>query len=782
MLYLFRDGNMEKIKTDIKLGLNDEQVNDRILNKLINTKSEIRTKSYSRILYDNVFTLFNIINLVLGLLIIYTGQYKNLTFFMVAVFNTIISSFQEIRSKRTIDKLSVLATTKSTVIRNGQEQSISIHELVLDDIVKYKLGNQISCDSIIRDGKVEVDESFITGESNHITKTIGDTLLSGSFIVSGNCIGQVVSVGEDNYTNKISKEAKYLKKVKSEIMSTLNRIIKFISVVIIPLGLILYLNQVKISSTSEAIVSTVAALIGCIPEGLVLLTSTVMAVSAIRLARKRVLVQELFCIENLARVDVVCLDKTGTLTTGKMRVVKDISINDKYDLKNIMNNISYFMDDGNATSIAINNYYKGEKTYDLVNKIPFSSDKKCSMYEFNNHTYVVGAPEFINQGQDSKEYEKYMEDYRVLYVGISKDKIIDNTFTGSFEPVGIILIEDEIRTNCKDTLDYLNKQDVSIKIISGDSVKTISKISKKVGLDNIKIYDMSKTNEDTDYADIVEKYNVFGRVTPSQKKELILALKKNGHMVAMTGDGVNDVLSLKEADCSIAMASGADSARTVSQIVLLDSDFKSIPDIVKEGRRSINNLERSASLFLTKTMYAILIAFLFVFIKMDYPFIPIQLTLISVLTIGIPSFILALEPNHNRVKGHFIINVISKSIPAALTIFLNIISIMLVSKMQHFDSEYVSTMSVVLVAFTGFILLYKVCKPFNQIRLAMFSALITAFFIGAIGFSKLFELVLMTPFQFIFIVIACMVDVLMFQGLTYLCTKKIFKHEERIVN
>ena len=772
---------MERLKPNITLGLNEEQVNERIQNKCVNYKVEITTKSYSRILYDNIFTLFNMINLVLGLLIVYTGQYKNLTFFMVAVINTLISSFQEFRSKRTIDKLSVLATTKSNVIRNGKEMQISIHDLVLDDIVKYKLGNQVSCDSIIREGTVEVDESFITGESNHIMKTNGDPLLSGSFIVSGSCIGQIISVGEENYTNKISKEAKYLKKVKSEIMHTLNKIIKFISIVIIPLGLLLFINQVKISSTNEAIVSTVAALIGCIPEGLVLLTSTVMAVSAVRLAHQKVLVQELYCIENLARVDVICLDKTGTLTTGDMHVSDVISLNEKHNIKEVMNNISSFMDDSNATSRAIKEYFIGECTYDLVNQIPFSSDKKCSMYEFNDHVYVVGAPEFINQVSDTKEYEKYNEDFRVLYVGISKGKIKNNTYKGSFEPVGLILIEDTLRNNSKETIDYLISQDVDVKIISGDNVKTISKIAKKIGLTDVKIFDMTKVDENTNLKEIVEEYNIFGRVTPSQKKDLVIALKANGHMVAMTGDGVNDVLSLKEADCSIAMASGSDAARNVSQIVLLNSDFKSIPNIVKEGRRSINNLERSASLFLTKTLYAIIIAFIFVFIKLDYPFIPIQLTLISVLTIGIPSFILALEPNHNRVHGKFIINVISKSIPAALTIVANIISVIIIAKIYNLTANYTSTMSVILVAFTGFMLLFRVCKPFNDLRFGMYVALVLSFFVGAIGFSKLFELILLTPFQFIFIAIACIIDIIIFKAITAICTKKIFKHEERIV-
>lgn len=772
---------MSRINPNIYIGLNKEQVNDRIKNKLVNYDTSIPTKSYKKIIYENIFTLFNVINLCLGVLIVFTGTYKNLTFLGVAFINTFISMFQEIRAKKVIDELAVIASTKASVKRDGKDIYININEIVLDDIIKYKLGNQVVVDSVIKDGFVEVDESFITGESDSILKQKGDLLLSGSFIVSGECIAQVDSVGEENYTNKISKEAKYIKKISSEIMITLKKIIKFISITIIPIGIILFLNQMRLNNNeiNESIISVVAALIGMIPEGLVLLVSTVLAISSVRLAKQKVLVQDLYCIENLARVDTICLDKTGTLTNGEMNVVKVVNLTDNIDLTQIMNNISYNMNNDNATSRAIKEYFKETKNWKLINKINFSSKKKCSVYEFFDNTYVVGALEFINYiGKiDISEYN----DYRVLLVASSKDKIKNNEIDSVFKPIGLIILSDEIRKNVKETLDYLVSQDVSIKIISGDNVLTVSKIAKKVGLEDIRPFDMSTVSEDTNLLEIVDKYNIFGRVTPSGKKDLVIALKAKGHKVAMTGDGVNDVLSLREADCSIAMASGSDATRNVSEIVLLDSDFKAIPSIIKEGRRTINNLERSASLFLTKTIYATILAILFVFIKMDYPFIPIQLTLNSVLTIGIPSFILALEPNHNRVKGSFIINVISKSIPAALTIVVNIITIMFISSMLNFSESYISTMSVILVVFTGFVLLFKVCYPFNLLRRVLYISLAVIFIVSGITLHNLFELVLLTPIQFIIILLLCIVDIGIFNALTELCEKKIFKYKERIL-
>lgn len=765
------------MKSDI-CGLTKDEVIDRIKSNRVNKDVCIKTKSYRQIAFENIFTLFNIINLFLGIIIISVNEYKNLTFLGVAFINTIISMLQEMRCKHTVDKLAIISKTKVHVIRDNKDEYIDINEIVMDDIIKYKLGDQIVVDCIIREGNIEVNESLLTGESDPIIKNVGDKILSGSFIVSGGCTAQVVSVGEDSYANKITKEAKYLDSAKSEIMITLNKIIKIISVLIVPLGIILFLHQLKITSTmSDAVIGVVAALIGTIPEGLVLLTSTVFAISSIRLSNKNVLVQELYCIENLAHVDTICLDKTGTLTTGNMKVVDTIKLDSKYDIDSIMNNISYYIDNYNPTSCAIGNYFKKSNEYKLINKIDFSSDKKYSVYEFDNNTYILGAPEFINC--DNVDYSKYSK-YRVLLLGVNREHIKDNKVNDKFKPIGLILIEDEIRKGAKDTLNYLRNEDVDIKIISGDNINTIESIARKIGIDNIKLCDMSKVSDDTDYKDIVLKYNIFGRVTPSQKKKIIVTLKSMGHKVAMTGDGVNDVLSLKESDCSISMSNGSDAARNVSQIVLLDNDFKVIPLIIKEGRRSINNLERSSSLFLTKTIYSIILAILFVFINMDYPFIPIQLTLISVLTIGIPSFVLALEPNYNRVKGHFFMNIISKSLPAAITIVVNIITIVILSNMFRFNDNYISTMSVILVAFTGFVLLFKVCYPFNCIRGVLYGSLIISFIFSCVGLHKLFELVLLTPNQFIIILILCILDIILFNILSLICDKVLTKYEKRI--
>ena len=752
-------------------GLTREKINIRKSEGKISIDSSVSTKNYKQIILSNIFTLFNIINLILGLLILLTGNIKNLTFLGVAFFNTIISMIQEIRSKRIVDKLSLLNSRKVCSIREDNEEYISIDEIVLDDLLKYKLGNQIVVDGTIIEGTIEVDESLLTGESDHILKKVGDKVLSGSIVVSGCAYVKTEAVSSDCYINKISKEAKYLKKVQSEIMTTLNRIIKIISIVIIPLGIIFYLRQVSVQTPNEAITSTVAALIGTIPEGLVLLTSTVLAIASIRLAKKNVLVQQLFCIENLARVDTICLDKTGTLTTGNMKVEEVVILNNSFDIDLIMKNINYNSIDSNSTSAALINYFSKDDTYNFVNRIPFSSDKKYSVYEFEDNTYIIGALEFVDYRGEIPNIDEYTNKYRVLLLGANKNKIVNNSVKGKFYPLALILINDEIRNNAIDTLNYINNQDVDIKIISGDNKNTVCMIANKVGITNIKAIDMSSNTMRID--DIVEEYNIFARVTPDEKKELVLALKRLGHKVAMTGDGVNDVLALKEADCSIAMASGSDAARNVSEIVLLDSDFKSIPDIIGEGRRSINNLERSASLFLTKTIYAFVLALLFLFINKDYPFIPIQLTLINAITIGIPSFVLALEPNYERVKGKFVNNIITKSLPTALTVVINIIFILILSKVFNIDSQYTSTMCVITVAIIGFVLLYKICTPFNYSRIILFGFLILLFGICVSTMHDLFELFLPDPLHILFLIILCFIYVIMHNLLTDFINKRI---------
>lgn len=772
----------ERYKPNLYMGLNNEQVSSRMKEKLFNKDVSVPTKSISRIFYDNIFTIFNFLNIALGIAIILVHSYKNLLFLGVAFCNTLISLFQEIRAKRVIDKLSVISSTKAHVIRNGIKLDIDIDQIVLDDIITYTLGNQVVVDSIIKEGLVEVDESFITGEANSIEKKPGDMLLSGSFIVSGSCVSQVEHVGADNYTNKISLEAKYIKKVNSEIMNTLNKFIKVISIVIIPLGILLFMQQMRIddNTITDAVINTVAALIGMIPEGLILLTSTVLAVSTLRLANRKVLIQELYCIETLARVDTICIDKTGTITDASMEVVDIIPLDTKYDMNEILNAITTNSMDNNTTANALKNKFKSKSTWKATSIIPFSSSKKYSAMSFSGDTYIMGAPEIILNSKDvMKEVNKYSHEYRVILVAHSSNSVKDS-LPDDITAVGLVLIVDKIRTKAIETIKYIKNQDVDIKIISGDNIKTILAIATKVGIENPKAIDLSTIDENTNLKDIVEEYNIFGRVTPPQKKSLILALKANNHTVAMIGDGVNDVLALKEADCSIALASGSDAARNVSQLILLNSNFSAIPKIVEEGRRSINNIERSATLFLTKTIYSTLLAILFLFINMNYPFQPIQLSLNSMVAIGIPSFILALEPNKERIRGKFIINIISNSIPAALTVLVNVISVMILSSLFSFEPEYTSTMAILLVAYTGFILLFKICYPFNKLRTLLLGTLIGIFVGSSIGLSNLFEMVLLTPKMFLFMGILCGLDMLLFSALTLFCDKKIFKYKDRI--
>ena len=767
---------VNRIKPDIYKGLTEEQIQDRIKSNLQHKDTSIKTKSIKHIVSSNVITLFNIINLTLGFFVFYTGSYKNLLFLGVAFCNTIISLSQEIHAKKIIDRLSVIASTRVTLIRNGEEKQHNMEEIVLDDVIKYKTGDQIVVDSIIKKGTVEADESFITGESDYVVKNEGDVLLSGSFIVSGNCIALVEHISDDNYVNKISAHAKYIKKTNSVIFNTIKKIIKVISVIIIPLGILLFIQQRNVTGNTidDSILNTVAALISMIPEGLVLLTSTVLAVGAIRLARNRVLIQELYCIETLARVDTICLDKTGTITTGNMKVEDTVVIDESYPVQDILTAISFYNSDTNATAMALKEHYAGETKYELSEQISFSSARKYSGMEFKGKgKYLIGAPEFLTVDKKVLQTVKKYSDFRVLLLAHEKKD--------TSKAIALILIKDIIRNNAVETLEYFADQDVDVKIISGDNISTIEKIAMAVDMKNIKSFDMSKIKKEQKLEDLVYNYNVFGRVTPMQKKELILAIKKNGHIVAMTGDGVNDVLALKEADCSIALSCGSDAAKSVSQLVLLDSDFASVPRIVNEGRRAINNLERSATLFLTKTVYATLLAIIFLFIQASYPFDPIQLTLNSVTVIGIPSFILAMEANNERIKGNFIINVIGKSIPAALTIVTNIVGVIFLGQWFNWGPQYVSTMSLILLGFAGFMLLFKICCPFNRLRGILFGTLIGIFLGGTIGLQSVFDLVTLTPHMFIILGILFVADIILFQIFTHICERKIFKYKERII-
>ena len=762
--------------TNIETGLTNEEIEKRIKENQVNYNTTIKTKSVKEIFRTNMITLFNILNLFLAYLIFIAGAYKNLLFLGTIICNTFIGIIQELKSKKIIDQLSLIAAEKITVLRNKKQEKIEINEIVKDDILVLSAGNQIVTDSIVVDGKIEVNESLITGEIDPITKTKGDELLSGSFVISGSSLAQVTHVGEENYTYKISKDAKYIKPITSEIMVSLKKIIKLISYIIIPLGIIFFTKQMHISNNTidKAIVNTVAALIAIIPDGLMLLTSMAMAISTIKLSKYKVLIQEMYSIENLARVDTICFDKTGTLTKGKMQVIDYIPIKNK-NIDNIIKEINNSLDNHNATMNALIEKYGKQETHKPLEIIPFKSENKWSGVTLEHlGTYIIGAPEMILK-EKIKDIEKYQDDYRVILLAHSNENFKNEKLPKNIEPLGLFLIEDIIRKESKHTIEFFQKNDVNVKIISGDNPKTVSKIAKKLGLSFWDNYiDTTNLNEQ-ELKEIAEKYNIFGRVTPHGKKILIESLQEKKHTVAMTGDGVNDVLALRQSDCAIAVASGASAARNVAQLVLLNSNFDSIPKIVKEGRRTINNIERSASLFITKTLYALLLLVLFMCVDKSYPFIPIQLTLTSAFTIGIPAFILALEPNSERVKGNFLINVTSVAFPTAITIVFNVILLLIASEITNISNQDISTLAVLLLATTGFMHIYRISYPLNLIRTTLLVAMIISFLVGVLGFENLFSLSQITqPLTALYLILG-LYSYLFFSIITKIFEKYIYK-------
>ena len=754
---------MDNLKKEIQ-GLSKREVEERRKRGLINGNFSVKTKSIGQIIYSNTFTLFNFINIFLAGCLIMVHSYKNMLFLGVVFWNILIGVVQEIRSKRVIDKLSLLSEPVVKVLREGKFCDIRIEDLVLDDIFSLKNGNQICTDAVIIEGECEINESFLTGESEPVCKKTGDEVLSGSFIISGNVLAKAVHVGKDNYVNKITGQAKYLKKPNSEMLKSIKAIIKFISIALIPLTCLLFFNQVRIDENtfSDAVVSTVAAVIGMIPSGLVLLTSVVLAVSVIRLGQKNTLVQELYCIETLARVDTLCLDKTGTITEGVMDVEGVEIIDEKFSADQIDEMIYFFtngLNDDNPTFQALKEYSdklyekrqeileKKVKDYQVKKKISFSSDKKWSLVDFENQgTYVLGALEFVFQkrNENLKEYaSRFARDgVRVLVLAHSENHCKEKNLPEGLKACAFVLLTDRIRKSAPETLQYFKNQGVNIKIISGDNPETVSNIAKRSGvLFPEKYVDASVLVTDEDIKNAAEQYTVFGRVTPMQKLKLVQALKEKGHTVAMTGDGVNDVMALKEADCSIAMQSGSDAARNVSQLVLMDSDFASMPDIVAEGRRTINNIQRSAALYLTKTIYSAILALIFIFLKAGYPFQPIQLTLLGSLAIGIPSFILAMEPNLNRVKGKFLMNVLKLAVPGGLIVITNVMAAEIFGRLFRIQEEEIQTLAFLGLAIASLVELFKVCKPFNKLRVVMCSVIISVFIVMVVFFGRFFEII-----------------------------------------
>lgn len=756
-------------------GLSRQEVALRHERGQVNIQVDVTTKSVRRILLENILSLFNIVNFLLAAAVLAVGSYKNMLFMGVILCNTLIGIVQEIRSKRAVDKLAIVVSQKAVAIREGAETELPIEELVLDDVIRLRRGNQIPADSVVVSGSCLVNESLLTGESDLIPKQPGDTLLSGSFLVSGDCLCRVYHVGRENYAAAINSSAKQAKKVRSEILTTFNTIIKWISFVLFPLGALLFYSHYTAdgATLTEAVVSTVGALVGMIPEGLILLTSTVLAVSVIRLSKYKVLVQQLYCIETLARVDVLCLDKTGTLTCDEMEVERVVPLGERDPawLASVLSSLAHGSRDDNATVRALRARWADTPCQAVTRSVDFSSEKKWSGGTLaDGQSYAFGAGEFLlgeRYAAIASEAERLAGPLRVLtLVRVPDGFSPKDELQGVPEPLCLVLIRDKLRPEARDTIRYFTEQGVTLKVISGDAVTTVSHIAAQAGVPDAEVaVDMTTLTTDDAVKAAAERYTVFGRVTPHQKQQLIEALKAAGHTVAMTGDGVNDVLALREADCSVAMAAGSDAARNIAQLVLINNDFSAMPKVVAEGRRSINNIQRSSSLFLVKTVFSILLGILTVCLQMRYPFQPIQMTLVGACTIGLPSFVLALEPNHDRVRGNFFFNILSRAIPGALTIVCNIGLLYICQRLFALSDEQVSTMAVVLTALTGILLLIRISLPFTPIRTALLAVVCGSVLLGLTVFRELFEIVPFTPLMLWTLLVLGIVCAVVFTGL-----------------
>lgn len=739
----------EIITTDMEKGLTADEVQQRIDSGKINGDQNVKTKSVAQILRENIVTFFNFIFIVFAVLICFfiDSSEKFLTivgnfgFLILIVFNALVGIVQELRAKHTIDKLSLISAPKAVVIRDGEQKEIAVKDIVLDDITVLASGSQICADSFVVEGSIEVNESLITGEPDAILKNVGDKIMSGSFVVSGNAKAQVEHVGMDNFATKISAGAKYFKKPNSEIWRSLMFIVKVMATILVPMGVMLFCVKYfaqenpeqaeKIITTlfgykinqylSTTVLGTVATLIGMIPSGLVALSSTVFCVSVIRLSRHKTLAQDLYCIETLARVDVLCLDKTGTITEGTMDVnsIEPVKNREIAEIKQIIKNVTSALEDNNATINALRSYVADIDVSCTAEQIvPFSSARKWSGARINGVSYVIGAPEFVFK-KKTKTLEKNTEEmakkgYRVMVVASSKNKFADSELPSALKLESFIYITDKIRAEAPDTLRFFKHEGVTVKVISGDNPETVRAVAMRAGLEDCdNIIDMSTLTTEEEVYDAATKYTIFGRVLPDQKLMLVKALKKAGHTVAMTGDGVNDVLALKEADCSVAMASGSDAAKNVSSLVLLDSNFSSMPRVVAEGRRSINNLERSAALYIMKTVYNTLLALLFMVVTVPLPFTPQNLTIMGAVTIGMPSVVLALEPNADRVTGRFLPKVLSNALPGGITVMLGAIAVILCNRffLTNLTDAQSQTVFIWVITFVGFLLLFKVSLP-----------------------------------------------------------------------
>lgn len=720
------DNNVENNINSEFNGLTAAEVNARIEAGKINIADDSSDRTTGKIIRDNLLTYFNLIFLVITVLLCIAGAFRDLTFLPIIIGNILIGIVQELRAKKTLDKMKILNAGHAVVIREGKRQKVTAEELVIDDLIWLSSGDAICADSVVVSGEITVNESMLTGEADGIVKKENEELLSGSFVVSGEGYARLTRVGNDSYISKLTNEAKALKKgEESEMIRSINMFVKVIGIIIIPMSVILFVQAFVFRNASfrTSITSMVASIIGLIPEGLYLLTTLALAVSMMKLAKDKVLLHDMKSIESLARVDVLCVDKTGTITKPEMTVTEIVSCDDS------MNEVftDYVMSsiDNNATAVALkkylndNNVMNGKRTASKV--YPFNSTVKYGAMAFDGDFYVLGAPEFIiktgfnNLKDEISQYTT--KGYRVIVLAKAESLTRDGVIDGEILPLGFVVLANEIRDNAVETFTYFKEQGVAIKVISGDNPATVSEVARQAGIENAEKYvDASTLTDNLMISEAIAKYTVFGRVTPKQKQQFVKALKMQGHTVAMTGDGVNDILALKDADCSVAMASGSEATAQAAQIVLLDSDFSRMPEIVLEGRRVVNNVQRSASLFLVKNIFSLLLTIFSTVLMISYPLMPSQVSLISMFTIGIPGFLLALEPNKSRIKGHFLGNVLLKALPAGLTDFFAVSALVICGHVFNIPSTDIATASTLLIAVVGFMIMIKISHPFNKFK------------------------------------------------------------------
>ncbi len=786
-------------------GLTDEEVRQRVEEGLTNRADISTDKTTKEIVISNVFTYFNLIFLVITILLIMVGSFRNLTFLPIIIGNTVIGIVQEIRAKKTLEKMSLLNAPHADVIRNGSVKQISTDELVKDDVILLTAGKQICADAVVISGNIQVNESLLTGEADEVEKTEGSTLMSGSFVVSGECYARLEKVGNESYISKLSLEAKSMGgKEQSEMIRSINLIVKWVGIVIIPIGLILFWQShfVNGESITKSVTSTVAAIIGMIPEGLYLLTTVALALSTMKLARKKVLLHDMKSIETLARVDVLCVDKTGTITEPDMKL-KEIFLckNSGADgtqtaltldeLKSLILDYANASVDNNATMLALKAYAADALTNNTsalhrtaVSQQAFSSSLKYGSVTFSDGTYLLGAPEFIMH-EDFARIEEEIIPYadkgdRVLLFARYDGENVENGINGSVTPLGFVALANPIRENAVKTFEYFKSQGVSIKVISGDNPRTVSRIAIQAGIESAESFvDAATLDTEDKIADAVNKYTVFGRVTPKQKKQLVKALQAKGHTVAMTGDGVNDILAMKDADCSVAMASGSEAAAQAAQVVLLDSDFAHMPDVVYEGRRVVNNIQRSASLFLVKNIFSLLLSMFSVILMVTYPLEPAQVSLISMFTIGVPGFLLALEPNKDRIKGHFITNVMLKALPGGLTDVIAVGALVVCGEVFCISDASIGTIATLVLSVVGFMILFKISEPLNGMKYAVIIGNIAGLVFSGFFLKKLFALTDLSNICILLMIVFGFAAESLFRNLTLLVEKLRGSYEKK---